>query len=247
MGLALRATPGARWSGIETGTAEDLNSVHAIGIEAIAVGTSGTAIAIDERNRIKSINTGTTKPLEGIHGGSSFLLAVGAAGVALRLEGVVSGDNTTGIPEMTGTVVTLHDVWATDDGVATAVGDSGTIVQRSSEGTWTSTPTPTSNNLHAVAVDGETTWVVGDHGLVLRSGADGFVKDNEAPGRFLYDIGLTDAGPIAVGWTGLVLRRTDDKWIEEESGTPNILEGLAASPDGLIWVVGHNGTVLRRK
>ena len=247
VGLALRWRAGENWSALETQVSADLHGVHAVGDVVVAVGADGVALSINDRNRVSALATGTTKPLSSVHGDTNLLLAVGAAGAIIRLDGVLGDSEATSGVESSGTISTLNDIFVQDDGTAIAVGASGTIVRRAENGNWSLTTASTSNDLNAVVVDNDNTWIVGDHGLVLRSDGNTFIKDNEAPGTFLYDVASTDSGPIAVGWTGLVLRRTEQGWTEEPSGTPNILESLASRPGGPVWVVGHNGTVLRRQ
>ena len=133
------------------------------------------------------------------------------------------------------------------DGTAVAVGDSGTLIARDSDGSWSTQAGPTANHLHAVSISDAGTFAVGDHGIVLRQDGDSWLKEAEAPGEFMYGVYGKDTDVVAVGWAGRAIRRRSDAtWVNEISGTVNVLEAVTAGPDGAFWALGHKGTVLER-
>ena len=149
--------------------------------------------------------------------------------------------------ESSGTISRLNDVHVSADGAAFAVGATGTIVARNSDGAWAAEIAPSASNLHAVGGGQDAVFAVGDNGLILRRDGDAWKKENEAPGEFLYGVWGTATETFAVGWTGLILRRDSaGAWAQEDSDTNNVLEAIDGGP-GQIFVVGRKGTVLRRR
>jgi len=96
--------------------------------------------------------------------GPASAWVVGARGVTYRLEAA----GWRAVP--TGTVATLRAVAGPGVDDVVAVGDAGTIL-RYRDG-WESRPGPAGLALRAAMVIGSTTWVVGDHGTVIRLDGD---------------------------------------------------------------------------
>jgi hypothetical protein len=239
-GLLMRWSATKGWTGLPSGISTDLHGVYGKGSDYWAVGADGIAITVDQDNRIESQDTGTSKTLNDIAGHEDTVLAVGNSGKILRLE---EGNF---VSEQSGTIAHLHGVTVSADG-AWAVGDNGVLMSRGNDGKWTSQVVPTSNNLRAVGANKQEIWAVGDHGVVLYNDGTDWSKENESPGDFLYGVFSVGNLTLAVGWQGLVLRREEGIWIEEDSGTLNVLEAIAGQAGNAVWVVGRNGTALRRR
>ena len=244
-GLLLRWRESVGWTGLASGVEEHLNAAQPATGGVIAVGDAGVAFRLDELDRVTLLDSGTSKGLLGLTGGESGepVIAVGMAGIALRVE----GDAFT--VESTGTISHLRAVHTSDSIGTWAVGDQGTVLQRSAEGSWSKENPPTSANLNAIQVLGDGVWVGGDNGVILHYAEGTWTKENESPAEFIYGLWGDDAGQLlAVGWTGLVLRRTTDgAWITEGSTTVNVLEAIDGVSGGPVWVSGRKGTLLRRR
>ena len=92
---------------------------------------------------------------------------VGEAGLVLKTE----DGGFTWQPNMTGTAQTLNSIIAISEGELFAVGNSGTIVRSEDGGkTWQQEHTDIDNDLYVIskAKNGNTLWVVGQWGVILR-------------------------------------------------------------------------------
>jgi hypothetical protein len=89
-------------------------------------------------------------------------------------------------------------------------------------------------------------WAVGAQGTIVHY--DGMVWSTSASGKpyTLNDVWGTSATDVyAVGTNGTILHFDGGFWTGQESGTDRTLNAVAGS-DGVVLVVGENGTVLRR-
>ena len=96
---------------------------------------------------------------------------VGEAGLVLKTE----DGGFTWQPNMTGTAQTLNSIIAISAEELFAVGNSGTIVRSEDGGkTWQQEHTDIDNDLYVIskAKNGNTLWVVGQWGVILRRNLD---------------------------------------------------------------------------
>ena len=96
---------------------------------------------------------------------------VGEAGLVLKTE----DGGFTWQPKMTGTAQTLNSIIAISEEKLFAVGGSGTIVRSEDGGkTWQQEHTDIDNDLYVIskAKNGNTLWVVGQWGVILRRNLD---------------------------------------------------------------------------
>lgn len=70
------------------------------------------------------------------------------------------------------------------------------------------------------------------------------VEPSPATGT-LHDIFATGADVFAVGDGGMIMRRSNNEWVQMESGTTANLRAVAGTSATNVWAVGHGGTVLR--
>jgi photosystem II stability/assembly factor-like uncharacterized protein len=245
-GLALRWRPGRGWYGLDSNTTSDLHTIaHNDDGTSWAGGADGTIVRVDE-DTVTAVPNGISQDILGASSGGSSVFMVGEQGLAIRVDADSIQE------ESTGTLLSLHDVWVTDDGSGFAVGSGGTIVARADDGLWSSLTSSTTYALHAVTGLGDQAWAAGDHGVLLHWDGQGWSKETASvnlSGKYLYGLWANDTlGVLAVGWLGTVLRRVDGTWIPEDSSTSNVLEGIVGTDDGAsVWIVGRKGTVLRRK
>lgn len=104
--------------------------------------------------------------------------------------------------------------------------------------------------LFAIDFDGERGMAVGDLGRVMRTEDGGSTWEQEEPPTNLALLGVTLQGDrtIAVGQQGLILVADGGGgWRKIESGTTERLLNVDANPEGLAFIVGAFGTVLRSR
>ncbi len=241
-GLMLRWTPYRGLGALASGTTKDLRGVASLGGgSALVVGESGVALRVDDGAAPLALDSGSPRHLNGVAGVGGAAVVVGDAGTALRYDGKGF------VAETTGAVARIRAIALDDTGAGWAVGDGGAIVARSKDGTWTAETAPTVGNLNGVARRGAEAWAVGDNGLVLHRDQNGWTKEFESPGEFLFGVYTSPSLTLAVGWTGRILRRETTTWVAERSDTVNVLQAIAGSDGGPVFIVGRKGAVLRRQ
>lgn len=238
--LLLSNDGGVTWCVQPTGTTATINSIAALGPDALAlVGSGGTILITDYRGgtggtadecgaaaKYRSVVSGTTQDLfdADVDSFGSTLYISGAAGTLI--EGAIpqSGDPGVETPALvirklnSGTTVNLYGVASTnsvDTGIArvVAVGEAGTIVA----GNATFEPAPT------------------------------FTTQKSGTTQTLRDVELeTDTTGYAVGDLGTVLNTTDGgvTWTAATSGTCVNLYGAEFPLAGTRFASGERGTVI---
>ncbi len=101
--------------------------------------------------------------------------------------------------------------------------------------------------LFGLCLDGDNGIAVGDAGVVLKSG-DGGNSWQRQPGftqLALLDVNCGNTTQFVVGQEGLIFRRNGDSFEQVESGSDQRLLAVAANDEGLAFIVGGFGTVLR--
>lgn len=132
-------------------------------------------------------------------------------------------------------------------------GENGRILRTDDGGyTWTSLGTPTTEDLLAVTFTNPLIgWAVGGDGTVLLTSDGGFTWARvKTPSKdVLTGVAFWDPrNGLAVGLHGTLLRTFDggSEWFSEGGLPPNRdLWALTALRDGIAWVVGEDGTIVR--
>ncbi len=129
-----------------------------------------------------------------------------------------------------------------------AVGDRGTIVYRSEgRGPWTTVPSGTDANLHAIA-SSASLIAVGDRGVALRFDATErrWIAETTGVTADLHAICASGEALFAAGSGGTVLRRNrDGAWARLSSGVSDDLHGIVVSPTSyMVTAVGANGVIV---
>ena len=134
--------------------------------------------------------------------------------------------------------------------LAWAVGTDGFITRW--DGTrWTDTPSTVGSKLNdVVCVDRFTAVAVGHDGLALAWDGATWVQEDSQTTLPLLAI---SAGANGVQWAvsgdlagqGQLLRRNADATWEVVTTTVNALVAVSQEPNGIVWAVGQNGTVLQ--
>ncbi|MBT9558859.1 MAG: hypothetical protein IV100_22705 [Myxococcales bacterium] len=239
-GLALRWKDGIGWSSLAPFSSHDLHGVAATEEGYVIVGDTGLLGTVDASSKVTLVDTATESALRAVAWKDGKGLAVGTGGTALWIDAGTSA-------EATGVVARLEGVTFLGDGAALVVGDAGTVLRRSTAGEWSPISVPTAVNLASVAVADSLVTLVGDHGTVLEGDGQTFTRVFELPGLFLYGVSTNGSTPVAVGWAGRSIRRTESGWQEDTPATANVLEAIGWAPGGPTFAVGRGGTVLRSR
>jgi hypothetical protein len=236
-----------------------LNDVVVLGADeagiarAIAVGTDGAGLVWNGASWSRE-DTGTTADLESVSGvvdenGVETVFAVGAGGT------VVLRSSTDGLWRALPSPVTAHlfGVWAASATDAFAVGDDGTVLRWDGAaltrlvdevlvdtGAENGERFPIADPLKGVMGTGPTeVYAVGPRGGVWRFDGVAFVREDTQTSRPLVDV-FTRAGVWAATTDGVLLRRRDDGWRDDEFvvPVPVFLQGVWARDDGDVFAVG---------
>jgi hypothetical protein len=203
-----------------------LFDVTCVGDRYVAVGdrasvwTSGTGVDWSLESVPESV---TNSVFLGVGGSTNLLVAVGSGGSLMIspeawLELVLTNQSGTVITQ---SVSTLGLVWHAVE------------------------PRPTTLDLQGVTDYGGQYYVVGEGGLVLRSGDGTNWTQRIAPTTdFLSGITGFEGGLVACGDNGALVYSSDgDHWVEVESGTTNWLYRVR-TVNGQLLAVGQNGVML---
>ena len=154
----------------------------------------------------------------------------------------------------TGTTRDLYALWFTDVTRGVVVGEGGLVLYTVDGGaTWVEGQSGVTTPLYDVwFVDASRGWAVGHKGVILTTQDGGRTWRTVRTGGYaLRGIAWTPDGQTgyAVGDSGLILRSTDggQTWRSVSSPTTVQLNAVTFGPDGLAWVVGNQGVVLREE
>ncbi len=239
---------------LNTGTVENLNSVHFIDtLIGYVAGNNGLILfTTDKGNNWTTQTSGTSQNLLAIN----FVDAnkgyvVGANGTILKT--VDAG--TTWIAQTSGTTAQLNAIqFSTGANIdrGFAVGNNGTILRTIDGGaTWTVQVSGTTANLNGVGVSGvNQATVVGDNGTVLRksSNAGAFVAQISGTTENLNACQMRSSARInIVGNGGVVLRSTNSgaNYLAVGPGVSTNFTGAFARTNTAIIVVGDGGATYR--
>jgi hypothetical protein len=224
---------------------------------AFAVGTDGTILHFDGTAWTRE-ESGVDVDLESVSGvvdgdGFEHVLVAGDAGTVLRRRG--AGGDWEVLP--TGVTEHLFGVWVRTDDDAFAVGDNGRVLRWDGEAIL---PLVDEVLIDTGAVDendepiafpiadplksvmgrgGDEVFTVGPRGTVYRFDGTRFLREDTATNRPLVDI-FTRAGVWAAATDGVLLRRRDGAWRDDEfiAPIPIFLQGIWARGDGDVFAVG---------
>ena len=107
------------------------------------------------------------------------------------------------------------------------------------------------SNIYSVfSIDGQTAWISGQYGTILKttnSGASWIQKNSGVSGTLGYIYFFNENEGIAAGNNGTIIRTTDggNSWDYVSSGTYENLNDGAFVNDSLMFVIGWNGILLK--
>ena len=212
---------GPTWLTQTSGTSHELNGVWGSGTQTLyAVGEQGVTLMTTNAGSMWTSGTGPST--------SIIFLAVGGIGTDVYAVGTDTSNQsayqpaiyhaTVGANTWTAQTVPnlptvlLRAVWAVTANEIYAVGDKGTILKSTGNGTWTQiSATTTTKSLYGLGSDGAGGLVaVGDAGTLLHKFAnnatDFFAENSGAPTKQLYGVFATGAHDVyVVGQSGTIL------------------------------------------
>lgn len=240
-GLALTRGPQG-WSAVDVGTGADLNGVD-VGPDGVVwvVGAGGAVARVDGA---EVTHPDALLPLElfGVAATADRVYVSGKGGTLVSFA--PDGGDPTLIP--TGVAGDLRAVVVGGDGALWLAGAFGTLLRLDDgDALPVAIPSGVGGNLNDLAATANGVLAVGDNGVVLEATADGVSLLNERPGLFLFGVAVSGDVQFAVGWSGAVLRRVGDAFVDEVSGVSGVLQ--AVWTDGAEAVVGgRDGVLLER-
>ena len=206
-------------------------------------------VSSDDGKTWQRVNSGVSTYVNGVTSDNrGAFVAVGAKGVILR-----SSDYGKSWAKVTSPVTTTLSA-VTFDEVSDrmiAVGSQGVVLRSDDQGkSWKQLLLDTDISLNAVAPDGKGAWViVGTKGQVVGStdGADTFTVLASPTVQQLNAVVFAKGRFVAAGVKGTVLTSADRgaTWKTANTGSKQVLEGVAVDGNGNILAVGWKGTTLR--
>jgi hypothetical protein len=231
---------GSSWSGVGSGTPDDLNGLTIIdSSNAWAVGTNGTVIKYD--GSVWSGQTSNTQAnLNSIYGSStSSLWAVGSDGTIIFYNG------TTWSVQSSGTTQDLLGIFGLNSSNIWTVGKNGTILKYNGS-SWSAQTSGTTKNLSGVwASSASDIWAVGEEGTILRSTGSSWSSQNSYTQNDLMSIsGIGENDFWMVGEKGTVC---DNEGCNHTPPTDKNLYGVYCdSLSSKYWAVGQDTTILKK-
>ncbi|MCH7879709.1 MAG: hypothetical protein IH914_10405, partial [candidate division Zixibacteria bacterium] len=197
-------------------------------------------------------NSGLNSRIFGVHfiDGTTGWVAADGGGIAHTTDGGM----TWAAQSSSVTNNELNDVFALPDGVNLwAVGENGTILHTTDGGSvWEIQTSDLTDRVASVFfVDDQVGWAVGGgpniSGIVRTSdGGDTWVSQITFTGD-LYSVLFLNANEgWAAGTGGLMLHTTDagSNWVNQTSGTSNLLRSVFFVDQNFGWAVGENGSII---
>jgi photosystem II stability/assembly factor-like uncharacterized protein len=136
-----------------------------------------------------------------------------------------------------------------EDSIGYAVADHGSMLRTANRGlSWELMDSITPNNLNAIHLASETNgYAVGNFGTIVSLNSQG-EWENESSGSFynLFGVAHSDEGTVyAVGYQGLILKKSGGSWTEVVSGTVLTLYSIAFADAQNGLIVGDSGLIMR--
>lgn len=211
----------------------------------IAVGTGGK-IVVWNGTSWQATTSSTNADLNDVWvENSTSAFAVGNSGTAVRLTGTSWANTTTTV-----TGEHLSAVWAAGGNTWFAVGTNGTLV-RFTNGAWLRATSPTSVNLKDVFGNASNdVYAVGEVGTVVwfNGGQWSLVQSNGVSSDLYTVTGTTMGGTrIYIGGDRVTLLLQNGVLDAVPSESPYIVQfhSSAVGPNGVLWLGGERGLVLR--
>jgi hypothetical protein len=214
--------------------------VWGAGGKAWAVGTTGDIAHFDGKSW-RSETSGTLVDLHGVAGAKAGEpWAVGEGGTILQRRGrgwtFVAG----GIPQRLVAVAAGPTA-----GAALALGESGGLLRRI-KGRWRAEASLPAGRYRDLWSDGQRTIVVGERGLMLtRKAQKAWQRVTTDSPEDLSSVWGWDAGAVAVGTRGTIIRLLGERVVKDDSGTGLDLRGVWGASARSLYAVGNRGVVVR--
>ncbi len=229
---------GDNLAGRRSGITQNIHGLWRAGETTVGVGTDGLIIRSAGSTWARQ-QSGVARTLRAIHGvgagGAGQLVAVGEGGVITRWDGL------RWVPEASGTVSDLLDVWAAASDTAVAVGNN--VVLRQEAGVWTVDPRPGFRRFNGVwGFAPDDVWIVGNGGFASRWNGTTWTSLPTGTSLALRaiwgsspnDVWVAGEGGVLLHWDGLGFTRVP----LETTRTLGAIHGFSADD---VWVVGSRG------
>lgn len=245
---------GGVYTTINTGTAQNLNSVHFVDtLTGWVVGNGGLILfTADKGNNWTTQTSGTTENLTSVQ----FVNAT--TGYVCGANGTILNTTDGGLnwsAQTSGTSEQLNAIqFSTGANITNgyAVGNNGTILRTTNSGAnWSIQTSGTTANLNGVGVNGaNVATVVGDGGVILRksTNAGAFVAQTSGTAQNLTSCQMRSGSRInVVGDGGIVLRSTDSgaNYLPIGPGSTSNFKSAFARTNTAIIIVGDGGATYR--
>lgn len=204
-----------------------------------AVGRAGNVARFDG-STWKPMPTGVADDLSAVWGNASDdLWVAGDRGTILHFNG------TTFVVETQGAYPELFALWGDSaSSEVWAAGRTGTILHRTG-GTWSPTPTPTTEWLYGVAGrSAADVWAYGDNGTVLHWQGTSWTVQPTPVLSSLRSAAVSSDGRVWLGGTGgtLIYQTYLTSWKKLSGGLPNFYD-IWGSSERDLWIAGQAGTI----
>lgn len=211
-GSLFTSSDGVSWSGLQSGTSNTLNHIHAGDGRYIVVGASGTIITSQDGLSWTVQNSGTSETLYGAFWNGSKYVVVGNT-ILTSPDGNIWTPHSYG-----GTSVML--AIAAGNGVQVTVGTNGTIVTSSDGNTWIQRSSGTTQQLNSVVWTGSHFVAAGRSGVTLSS-PDGisWMSHATASTQDIAAIVWNGERLVAGGASGMLLSHTPQEIAFPNPGT----------------------------
>lgn len=258
---------GNSWTSFLTGSFNSINTIHFIDKDTGWIGGAGGMIQTSNNagNNWTSQTTGASNSVNDIDINKFTLtgfLGLYKIGWCVTNNGGIYKTTNGGfdwISQLSPTTAHLYSVKGFSENVAIACGDSGKILKTTDGGTsWGTFVTGAVNGaLRSLAFADENYGIcVGDSATVLytTNKGDTWTPDYTGPGSLtkknLFNVSArmpAMAEYIAVGEGGVILKTDDEgvSWNLLESGVKTKLSGISSPSDGISFVTGTKGTILK--
>jgi len=223
----------------------ELNGIYGTSSADIwAVGSGGTVLHRGPDLRWTSPGSVISVDLLGVSGTiPSNYWAIGTGGRLLRYDG-----NSWGLKS--GFQNALYSVWASPNGDAFIVGDSGTVLRYTMSGPQSDQTSILLPLNHVFGTAQNDVWAAGgtaSSAIILHYDGSNWTVMLEDPGPGFRGVWGDGVSSWFVGYGGRILRMSGGTAVSEPTSTSVELSAVSGNVNLGIWAVGKNGTLLRRR
>ncbi len=213
-----------------------------------AVGGRGTIMRYDGSQwKLELSNDAQKRALHGVHGGAGFLVAAGEDGLFLRRESTAKWSL---VEDIRGPLLGAHSYFGVAQGATrvVAAGEDGALqVKELPDGPFVDEDSAPFGAVRDLAFSGERGAAVGDDGLLVLFGPDGYGAYESGTDEDLLAVCAADESIFfAAGRAGTLLAVVEGVGVDSvDTGVSDDLHGIVKLASGEVLAVGVGGTALR--